>query len=159
MSRPARRRPPPALGKGSIVLGLKAGRLEDAVDELVLRALHGAGRVFQRRDEIARDVKEGLKGKVLELQRGSAVLRLRLADIDHPRTALGVSRDGLTLDAAGDARVFVVLLQLLPESRSANGLAGALRRLGDDKTIHLLRTAQSVEDVLAALAEPQGKDV
>jgi hypothetical protein len=138
----------PIVGKPSIALGLRADDVREAAAELLPRALHGAGRIYGRRDEIAQAVREG--GAELEVQarKGVAVARFHVEELAEPRAALGVFPEGLSAD--GEERVFVVALCLTAETESA-GLEGILNSLSEGKVPHLLRTAESVEAVLSAL--------
>ncbi|MDD5656639.1 MAG: hypothetical protein PHF00_05225 [Elusimicrobia bacterium] len=139
----------PVLGKASIAPDLRADELQAAAAQLVARALHGAGAVYARREELAQALRDASLEVETAAQRGVAVLRLVVEGLAEPRAALGVFPQGV--EVSGDERAFVVVLWLAPEPQGPD-LAGVLRALGAGKTLHLLRTADNVEAVLDALA-------
>lgn len=139
----------PVLGKPSIALGLSAGDLQEAAAELLPRALHGAGPIFARREELASAVREGGLPLESEARRGLALLRLVVEELPEPRAALGVFPKGV--EGPAEESVFVALLWLAPAEGGAD-LAKAVAGLAEGKIPHLLRTAESVEAVLDAFA-------
>ncbi|MCX5795217.1 MAG: hypothetical protein NTY77_06980 [Elusimicrobia bacterium] len=145
----------PRFSPNSIILPLKSATLRDAVDELVPRALHGAGDIFLRSARIAESLKKGIDLRAVEYHRGLAFLHHRLRESLGQRMALGISRNGLQPEGDIENRIFVVALFLRSTREPGYDIPiWARRTMCNDKMIYLLRTAPDVTTVLQVLGEP-----
>ncbi|MBI5622698.1 MAG: hypothetical protein HY924_02850 [Elusimicrobia bacterium] len=151
MSRPDDSPEGAALLKASIVPAMTGRTLEDSLDELVPRALHGAGPIVREVEAVARSLKEKLKLKPPLIQAGVAFVHAHVKGLASCKAALGVSPCGLE-PPPGQDRVYVVFLSLTPEKHQGSGIpAWAKRKLGDEKTLYELRKVQSIEAALGVL--------
>jgi mannitol/fructose-specific phosphotransferase system IIA component (Ntr-type) len=143
------------LDPASILLGLGPITLGEAVDALVPKALHGAGKAFQRGPEIAADLRQAMRQSALEFHRGLALLHARVADLTERRLALGVSNEGIATGDAAQERVFAVLVSLIPAGRPGYDIPlWARKTLCSERTIYQLRKAQDAAEVLRILKGP-----
>jgi hypothetical protein len=78
----------------SIILPLKSATLRDAVDELVPKALHGAGDIILRSAKITESLKKGLNLRSVEYHHGLAFLHHRLRESRENRKCM-IRRDEL----------------------------------------------------------------
>jgi hypothetical protein len=145
----------PRFDPNSIILPLRSATLRDAVDELVPRALHGAGGIILRSAKIAESLKKGLNLRSVEYHHGLAFLHHRLRESPGPRMALGISRDGLQPEGSIETRIFVVALFLRPVREPGYDIPlWARRTMCNDKMIYQLRTAPDMATVLKVLGAP-----
>ncbi|MDD5629694.1 MAG: hypothetical protein PHU21_11555 [Elusimicrobia bacterium] len=156
---PPEHSPGPVCGKvlshNSIVLPLRSATLKDAVDELVPKALHGAGDIVRSSAKIAESLKKGLSLRSVEYHRGLAFLHHRLKEAPAARMALGIAPDGLEADGAPGGRVFVVALFLKPTREPGYDIPPWARKtMCSERMVYRLRTAADVGAALQALAEP-----
>jgi hypothetical protein len=147
----------PRFNANSILLPLRSATLRDAVDELVPRALHGAGDIIRRSAKIAESLKQGLNLQSVEYHHGLAFLHHRLKESPGPRMAMGISPNGLQPEGGSDARIFVVALFLRPLREPGYDIPlWARRTMCNDKMIYQLRTAPDITWVLKVFAAPAG---
>jgi len=139
----------------SIILPLQSATLRDAVDELMPKALHGAGDVFLKSAKIAESLKKSLGPRCVESHHGLVFIHHRLKDISGPRMALGISPTGLQPEGEGGTAVFVAALFLSPLHEQGGDIPlWAKKTMCDERMIYQLRTAPDLAAVLALLAAP-----
>lgn len=142
-------------GPNSILLPLKAATLREAVDELVPKALHGAGDIILKSAKIAESLKKGLDLQSVEYHHGLALLHHRLRESTGPRMALGISPNGLQSEEDAGSRIFVVALFLRPAREPGYEIPlWARRTMCNDKVIYQLRTAPDIPAVLKVFGPP-----
>jgi len=147
--------PAPRFSPNSIILPLKSATLRDAVDELVPRALHGAGDIILRSAKIAESLKKGLNLRSVEYHHGLAFLHHRLREAPGQRMALGISPDGLQPEGSAAGRIFVVALFLKPPREPGCDIPFWARKIMcNDRMIYKLRTAPDIPTVLKELGAP-----
>jgi hypothetical protein len=152
---PADSKHDPRFSPNSIILPLKSATLREAVDELVPRALHGAGDIILRSAKIAESLKKGLSLRSVEYHRGLAFLHHRLRESPGQRMALGISPDGLQPEGDIENRIFVVALFLRPMREPGYDIPfWARKTMCNDKMIYQLRTAPDIPTVLQVLGAP-----
>ncbi|MCX5794394.1 MAG: hypothetical protein NTY77_02715 [Elusimicrobia bacterium] len=145
----------PRFSPNSIILPLKSATLRDALDELVPKALHGAGDIILRSAKIAESLKKGLDLRSVEYHPGLAFLHHRLRESVGQRVALGISPVGLQPEGDIENRIFVVALFLRPIREPGYDIPlWARRTMCNDKTIYQLRTAPDADTVLKVLGAP-----
>jgi hypothetical protein len=139
----------------SILLPLRSTTLGESVDELVPKALHGAGDIILKSAKIAESLKKGLDFQSVEYHHGLAFLHHRLSKSPGPRMALGISPNGLHSSENSGARIFVVALFLRPLHEPGYDIPlWARRTMCSDKMIYQLRTASDISAVLHVLGMP-----
>ena len=145
----------PKFSPNSIILPLKSATLRDAVDELMPRALHGAGDIILRSAKIAESLKKGISLRSVEYHRGLAFLHHRLRESPGQRMAMGISPDGLQPEGSTDGRIFVVALFLKPTREPGYDIPLWARKIMcNDRMIYKLRTAPDIPAVLKELGAP-----
>lgn len=138
--------------KSSIVLGLKARFLADALVELVEAALHGAGAGFLKRSELTQRLQRRLDDESVELHHGVALVHLRCKELQETKSALGISRDGIEPFGMFPDRIFVVALFLHPRDHAGDCIPKCAREaLTNEHVVYELRTARDQDAALRAL--------
>jgi hypothetical protein len=141
----------PRFGPNSIILPLRSATLRDAIDELVPKALHGAGDIILKSAKIAESLKKGLGVRSVEYHHGLAFLHHRLRESPGQRMALGIAPTGLQAEEGVEARIFVVALFLRPVREPGYEIPLWARRIMcNDKMIYQLRTAPDISAVVKA---------
>ncbi|MFH1724066.1 MAG: hypothetical protein ABII00_05525 [Elusimicrobiota bacterium] len=138
----------------AIVLPLQSKNMFDAMDELVPRALHDSGKIFQNCDHIAKTIREALQSGFAEHFDRVAIIKQSVAGLKETRLAIGIAPDGIASTRQSQIPPFVLLLCLLAEDSLSHHISSYERRkFCDERTVYKLRTALDAKSVLRALKE------
>lgn len=145
---------PAGLTRPAIILNLKAGNLDEAIEELVPRALHGAGPIISKSQAIAKLIQKRLKSSKLDTRLGVVFITSRIPTLPAAKIALGISPEGLSHVSQSREPLHIVFLSLLPNDYAAQEIPlWARRSLHDSKKVYQIRTAPNCEAVISICNE------
>ncbi|MBN1243823.1 MAG: cation:proton antiporter [Spirochaetales bacterium] len=144
-----------AVDRGAIVLGLKAGTKEEAIEELIDR-LDARGKLEDRKLALA-DVLERERSMSTGMTHGIAMPHAKTDAVEHQVVAVGVSRHGVDFQCHDGSPATVVTLILTPKRASEPHLqllAALGATLNDEERRTALLASVEADEAARALGLP-----